>query len=61
MARVYGSPFAIDWTDKAEVIRYCRRLGRGQMVVKIPGRDNYNIDFVKNIRKYPPDQIIFRA
>jgi hypothetical protein len=60
MEKVYGSPFSIDWKDKSAVIRYCRRLGRGQMVVKIPGRTNFNIDFVKNIGKYNPDQIIYR-
>jgi hypothetical protein len=38
-----GSPFAIDWNSKDEVINYAKNLGAGQVVFKRPERNNYNI------------------
>lgn len=33
----------IDWCNRSEVIAYCKRLGKGNVVVKRAGRNNYNI------------------
>lgn len=41
--RVSGSPFRLDWTDLKAVIKYANRLGPGNVVVKYPDRNNYNI------------------
>lgn len=45
MPIVYGSPFKLDWRDREAVIAYCKRLGGDSVVIKVAGRDNYNITF----------------
>lgn len=34
---------SVDWKDLKSVIAAAERLGPGMLVVKHPGRDNYNI------------------
>lgn len=49
-----GSPFHVDWTDFADVCKYCDKLNaiaketHKSVVIKIPGRNNYNITFRTN-------------
>ncbi len=43
MAKVYGSPFKVDWTDKEKVIAYAKRLGKGMTVFKDYAQPNYGI------------------
>lgn len=33
----------IDWTDKAAVIAYAKKMGKGLTVIKRPEQSNYNI------------------
>lgn len=43
MAKVYGSPFKVNWGDKDEVIAYAKRLGRGMSVIQDEGRNTFGI------------------
>ena len=49
MAKVYGSPFKIDWTDKEKVIAYAKRLGKGQTVFKDYARPTYGITHTSRV------------
>lgn len=33
----------IDWNNKEQVITYAKRLGSGMTVIRVAGRNNYNI------------------
>ena len=62
MARVYGSPFKIDWFNKDAVIAYAKKFGPGQVVVKYPGRANYNITDANSANlEYDGVEIIYRT
>ena len=61
MARVYGNPFKLDWTDLDVVIAYAKRLGKDQVVVKHPNRANYNITFASCPERYEGAEILFRT
>jgi hypothetical protein len=50
------------WKDKAKVIAMVEKLGKGQSVVKYPGRDNYNITHTENENRLPKGvEIIHRT
>ena len=61
MTKIYGSPFAIDWKDKDNVIAYAKKLGKGHIVFKHPSRDNYNITFVCRPDQYEGCEIIYKT
>ena len=37
------SPFKVDYTDKAAVLKLAQNMGKGMTVYKHPARNNYNI------------------
>lgn len=44
----------MDWRNLAQVIAYANRLGKGQVVVKHAGRDNYNIQHASRLDLIKP-------
>ena len=49
MAKVYGSPFKVDWTNKAEVIAYAKMMGKGQTVFKDYAQPTYGITHTSRV------------
>jgi hypothetical protein len=61
MKKVTGSPFAIDYSDKEQVIAFANKLGKGMTVYKDPSRSNYNITHTSRTDQYLPDWVVFQT
>jgi hypothetical protein len=55
------NPFRVNWKDRDAVIAYAKRLGPGQVVIKHPGRDNYNITHASRPDRHVGAEIVFRT
>ena len=49
--------FTVDWTDLNAVKRVCDLFGKGNVVIKVPSRPNFNITHES---RADPKQIVYR-
>jgi hypothetical protein len=56
-----GVPVEVDWTNLEHVCRYADRLGPGQSVIAVPGRNNYNIVHTKREHEYKNAVVWYRT
>jgi hypothetical protein len=54
-----GNPYRVNWRKLEEVKAYADELGPGQVVIKVPGRDNYNITFKERTDRYQPEWVVY--
>jgi len=51
----------VDYTDRAAVVAYAKRLGKGMTVYKHPERANFNITHTSRTDLYRPGWVIFQS
>lgn len=61
MPVVYGSPFAVNWSNFEDVCTYADKLGPGQLVYKHPDRNNYNITHSTRWKEINPAWVLYET